>query len=457
MVMLGQSGGPTAEDLVNQLGSARFSERESAESALATMGRLALPALRNALESKDLEVRSRAGSLVKKIESDLLTTATPTRLDFADTPLTEVVRAIQAETGMRLTLMPENERTWQARRITIHESKELTFWAAIDRLCREARLNYAVVNVFPMNREQSLSLFDSRLLPTAPTYDSGPFRVTLLGLHYDRDLSFTPAPVANPATPPPALGRADEPAKPEAFVRPSPGDASPFSRISEGFYAKLQLSAEPRLSVAQTGPLRIVEAVDDKAQSLAFPVRQGQAGTVQQTSGYVGISNGPQLMLQAALKRPIEPGKTIRKLRGVVPITVTTRKGNPIAVSLDEAPGKLYRDDQTEIRLREVRVKPGERPQSIELEVRSDTADPGMPGMGNSLQFRRADGPRQIEVVDEKGQPVPLFVGFLNPETARMTITITPQNGAVPKELRYYSIARATADVSFEFTEIPIP
>ncbi len=211
------------------------------------------------------------------------------------------------------------------------------------------------------------------------------------------------------------------------------------------------------MSLAQTGPLKIVEAIDDKAQSLAFPVRQGQAGTMQQTSGYLGISNGPQLMLQAALKRPAEPGKTIRKLRGVVPLTVTTRKTNPIAVSLDEAPGKVYRDDQTELRIREVRIKPSDRPQIIELEVRSDDAVPAMPGMENSLQFRRADGPRQIEVVDEKGQPVPLFVGFLNPETARMTITVTPQNGAVPKELRYYSIARATTDVAFEFTDLPIP
>jgi WD40 repeat protein len=65
--------------LVGQLGSDRFEEREAATRALARLGRVALPALRKALASRDLEVRERAGRLVRQLEARV----SPAVLTFA--------------------------------------------------------------------------------------------------------------------------------------------------------------------------------------------------------------------------------------------------------------------------------------------------------------------------------------------------------------------------------------
>ncbi len=58
-----------AEELIRQLGSARFSEREDAAKELGRLGELALGTLRKAATSdKDPEVRRRAGLLAQEIE-----------------------------------------------------------------------------------------------------------------------------------------------------------------------------------------------------------------------------------------------------------------------------------------------------------------------------------------------------------------------------------------------------
>src|SRR6516162_6689079 len=55
-----RADGPDAariERLVRQLGSAKFEEREAATKALDAAGEIALPALKKALQSDDLELR----------------------------------------------------------------------------------------------------------------------------------------------------------------------------------------------------------------------------------------------------------------------------------------------------------------------------------------------------------------------------------------------------------------
>jgi hypothetical protein len=55
--------------MVRQLGSETFSEREAASRALDALGEPALPALREAVHSPDLEVRRRAAELLRDIET----------------------------------------------------------------------------------------------------------------------------------------------------------------------------------------------------------------------------------------------------------------------------------------------------------------------------------------------------------------------------------------------------
>ena len=67
--MAPQEHGDRIERLVALLGSEEFAEREAATEALAEAGAEALPALRRALTSDDVEVRRRAADLVRVIDA----------------------------------------------------------------------------------------------------------------------------------------------------------------------------------------------------------------------------------------------------------------------------------------------------------------------------------------------------------------------------------------------------
>jgi HEAT repeat protein len=54
--------------LIDQLGSERFKDREQAAHELAKLGNSALPALKEAAKSRDLEVRRRAQQLVEQLK-----------------------------------------------------------------------------------------------------------------------------------------------------------------------------------------------------------------------------------------------------------------------------------------------------------------------------------------------------------------------------------------------------
>lgn len=61
---------PAADDLVEQLGSASFEQREQAEHRLQQIGAEALDALRRAADDADLEIRYRARRLIGRIEHE---------------------------------------------------------------------------------------------------------------------------------------------------------------------------------------------------------------------------------------------------------------------------------------------------------------------------------------------------------------------------------------------------
>ena len=67
VLLLGQVPGRGAGELVGQLGSSRYDEREAAAAALEKMGLDALPALRDGRESKDPELRNRSEAIIARI------------------------------------------------------------------------------------------------------------------------------------------------------------------------------------------------------------------------------------------------------------------------------------------------------------------------------------------------------------------------------------------------------
>lgn len=444
LVLLGQVAAPNPNLLVARLGSGRYAERQAAANALERIGRNALPALRSARDSRDPEVRTRVAALISRIEGTLLTQPTMVTLDFQDRPLAEVVQEFGARCGIKMVLAPEPLPAVSQRRVTLAASQPLSFWKALDRLCESAQLqyNFGGMQAGPASREPVFPLYPGGSRPAGPVSDSGPFRVNLVGLHYQRDLSFLPvtAPVFPQRAVPPRV--------------PAGANLRPAFTVNDQFYAQLQVAAEPRLSLSLNGPLKILEAVDDQGQSLLTPAGQS---TTQHFSGYFGLTAGSTLHLQAPLKRPDRPGQLLKKLRGVLPVLVASRKPDPLVIPLSGATGKEFHNADVTLGVQDIRLHPTTRQLSIDLLVRpSQTQEVGSSPENMPVLMHRPDtNQQQIEVLDSKGRPIPWYHSN-DGEGARMTLTLTPHDQGAPAEIRYYAMSRAATEVSFEFLDVPL-
>jgi hypothetical protein len=452
----GAQSDPSA--LVSELGAPRYADREAAAATLLGLGRAALPNLRAARAARDPEVRSRACGLVEKIESALLTQPTRVRLDFDNTPLSEVTRLLSAQTGFKIALSPENQPGWRRQRITMHESEPVNFWKAVDQLCDSAGLQYNVgMHGYMDQLQPAFTLTDGSMRTVTPVSDHGPFRVSLLGVDYRRQLTYGRAEPSTRVPPPP------RPAAPPAAPVRKTGDASsrPDPKIIVQFSADLLVAAEPRLVLCQRGPLQVLEACDERGNSLAMHTDDGQL--VSRYAGYMGLmSSAPTMPLQVPLERPRQAGQWIKKLRGTVPVTVASRRPDPLIVPLTESIGKTFGNSDLRLTVNGITVAPNAHNHTVlELSIKPgdhDTAlDDGEPAGFLQLQQPATDR-LQIEIVDTRGQLIPWFQSGGEPETSQITLMLTglPQSTAA-KELRYYTLARANVTVSFEFTDIPMP
>jgi hypothetical protein len=418
---------PDGSELAARLGSARYAEREAAAAALERLGREALPALRRARSARDPEVRSRAAGLLERIESGLMVRPALVRLAWRDRPLTEAVDDLARQSGVPLALAVENAGEWAKRRLTVEERAPLPFWQALDRLCREAQVHYVVGPQPPTDgREPGFGIGLAEGLAPAVTSDSGPFRVELVGLHYQRDRQ----------------------------LRPLPGVGQPPA--AEEFHAQLQVQAEPRLVVAQAGSLRLIEAVDDAGQSLIPPE---VASPELDVAEFAELSPGPCLQLTVPLKYPVRPGKTIRRLRGTLPVVVAARRGDPMVIPLADARGRTFRGDGAAITVEAVRTAPNEPQATIELVLRPGTHDgPTRPGGLAPLASAFLD--RQLEVCDGQGRLLPSFPQETEAraDEVRMVLVLAPGDGATaPAQIRFFGLTRARAEVAFDFAEVPMP
>src|SRR4051794_16980366 len=94
--------------LIAQLGGRKFKDRESATQELNALGAAALPALRQAAQTKDPEIRQRAEVLVRQIEQrvEAAQLLEPKRIHLAytDVPLVTAVTDLGNKTGLDLRL-----------------------------------------------------------------------------------------------------------------------------------------------------------------------------------------------------------------------------------------------------------------------------------------------------------------------------------------------------------------
>jgi hypothetical protein len=134
--------GKRLKELITQLGSREFREREEATTKLIAVGASALELLQNATSNSDAEIRRRASWAIerieRKIETDRLLKPKKVHLSYQNTPITEAVADFAKKSGYPIQFEGDRIRL-ASRKITL-DTGEVSFWEALDQFCRVAGL-----------------------------------------------------------------------------------------------------------------------------------------------------------------------------------------------------------------------------------------------------------------------------------------------------------------------------
>jgi hypothetical protein len=128
--------------LVQQLGSMKFAERDKAKRELEAIGLPALEHLRKAAKAGDLEVAMRCQEILKKLEAkvaaDNLLAPKKVHLKLKDVSVIQALEELQKQSGY--TIVVDGDRTALANRKVTLDTGSVPFLQAFDLLCEKGNL-----------------------------------------------------------------------------------------------------------------------------------------------------------------------------------------------------------------------------------------------------------------------------------------------------------------------------
>ena len=425
---------PDAASLVARLGSGTFTQREEASRQLEAMGREALPALEVAMRSPDAEARSRVLAAWDRIQKGLLVRPTMVQLKAGDRPVSEVARSIGQQAGVSIEISQQAPE----QSINAREPMPIPFWDAVERL----GLGRGFVRDSGPAGSQAPILQFGGFEPAYPATISGPFRITLEGLHEHRDRLLILGPWVN----------GDGASQGIPIPRTAP-------ERQARFYVDLGMAIEPRVWFTQEGPVRVIEAVDNLGQSLLRRV----AGQVE--ADYSMLHNGggvSQGRTQLDLAMPERPGRSIARLRAAIPVAIQMRRPLPeLEIALPTPDGKRFAHEDADFTIRQFREDAQGTHITVDVRLNLNRCELPADRPGPLISSRLSClVDRQIELVDADGRVVAVAPsGYTRPDGyGRRNYTAWKNmNQARPTRLRYYRVVRAFTDVAFEFRDIPMP
>jgi hypothetical protein len=418
------------QQLIDRLDSPDRVVREEAARTLEERSVEALPALRAAHEAaKQPEARERLAGLIARVEARLLDRPTMVASDFDDRTLGDAVQTLATRSGFSLTL---DDPTLAGRRVTVRAESPLPFWQALDQLGRAGHIRHdpglryqARGNVPPAS---TLRLVDGD--PPAPAAYSGPLRIHLFATHRHRDVTFETT------------------------------DGSPPTPRNTTVTVEVQAFAEPGRFINPNGPPRLL-AVDEQGRALS-----PQPGGRDEPPNPIppnGLMPGQISLLHwhVPLGLPDPPVRSPLKLRGVLPVVISSRRADPLVIPMAGAAGKTFRHNGCVVRIEAVPA-PGARPPAVNLSLSEDlipadrtriSTGPETDHIGDFLRDR-------IEFQDAQGHPLTwqlLGAPMASASNANGELRVrTYVSGtAPPARLLVYRLHRLATEIPFEFGDIP--
>jgi hypothetical protein len=412
---LGDDPGPV--ELVGLLNSADRVERDEAAQTLKELGAAALPALHAAEKNGPAEARSKAASVARSIEGRLLERPSLVAVDFDGQPLKEAIRTLAARSGYTIQLDSGNDAALPRRPIVARVPAPISFWEALDTVGRAGHVRHDPgANVWDRTRVPVLHIADGE--PPSSTLYRGPFRVHLLALNRRRDLDL-------------GVSTGREPS-------------------SQGvLYVDLQAFVEPGRFLEFDGLPRL-EATDDRGRPVPPPSAEAEWPRPHDTSwnvpGAIGV-----LEWRLPLGIPDPQSVELGRLRGTLPVIVSATRPAPLVISLDDAPGKAYRHEETTLRFRIIQDSAWEL--QIEVILTQDLGSSSRRD-GRSLRALR----HCFGFEDRAGHPLswlPLSEHVGPGKETHIQMTISP--GERPVRLRFHALVWSSTEIPFEFSAVPLP
>jgi hypothetical protein len=428
---------PTAEQLIERLGSNDFRTREAASRALSDLGIAALPALRKAQNHPDPEVRRRLEELIPDLESRTALEPRRVTLKVTNRPVKDILAEITKQTGYKLALAQEN--TERDKLVHSFNFENLTFWEALDRVCDACGL------LFQQNYgygDDILRLQVSDQGQHSPyVYLDGAFRLVAQGFSYGRNIQFG---VQNRGL----------------NVLPQRG--------SEYLSFSFNLSVEPRLPLLNVGQPRLTVAEDEHKNSFLPTPANGNGVFIGQRFYYGSGYRSYTHHVQANLVWNAKDSRTIKLLKGVVPVTLLAEQKPLIVVdNVLKAKGKKLEADGTHLEVDDV----GEAPKNMAV-------GPGKTYQVKlSLRDTKPDTPndytwvhtlaQRLELLDADGNKYQSR-GYTWSETTPTSVkgatftfgsNVLPNNKqpGPPAKLVFYAWIKRDHEVAFEFRDLPLP
>lgn len=389
--------------LIRQLGSDQFSEREAAVVALDSIGTPALPALQQALRSEDPEVRRRARLLItrieKRVEASQLLAPRRVHLIYQDTPVSAAVADFARKTGFPILLQGDTSKL-SNRKVTLNTG-EVPFWEAFTQFCTAAGLSERGSTQPALNsaiaKDDPKQIIVKQVILRHRVYGSQPVDNRLL-LNDGKPLLL----------PMVSAGALRVRALPASALTNSDGETS-FT---------LDVTPEPSLICHGIVDIRIDRAIDEHGQVLAQPAAWG--GTHVQTSGDVMMINGVAIwegdeempasnprQMPVRLRTAKQASKLLKEVRGTLATKVQTAPQPVLTVNnILHAAGKTVRSDEAgSLKVHEAtRLNNG----FLRLRVRLESLSPNLPnGLGRVF---RVNGQGMVRVI-RAGQEVPGSTG----------------------------------------------
>jgi hypothetical protein len=406
---------PPVRQLIEQLGDRDYSKRRQAEECLRAEGTRALPALKQALNHPDAEVRRRVRELVPVLLTQALLAPKRITLKLTARPVSEALDEITRQSGYQITAeaVPPGAYSF--------DLKDVTLWEALDRVGRDAGLVLQSGGSLPRLR------LEKRPGYAAHACRDGAFRFTADSIQLYREVEFG---LAGPA--------ADAP------------------RRSEILTLTLTVFSEPRLPIVGVGEPRLSAAFDTDKRSMLPPPDEGEgAGPQFRVSRYGNSGRCYSQRVRVRLRRPSAKATGIAVVRGALPLTLLVDEKPAVLTDLLSAKGKNGKAGSTGFHVDDVVPQPGGRAR-VKLTVKE-----GKPADGTGFQWMDTLTQR-IEVRDDGGGNYQIVSGGCrsSPNETQLDLVFGPEPGAKlgpPSKLIFHDWTTREHLASFELKELPLP